>query len=183
MIQVYVDDWRSPFFIRTASDVPAGGRWVFNAPNRFYFLLNVAVGGGWPGPPDATTPSPAQMLVDYVRVYQAAPVPTPDMSAAPIQMNPGGTGSGTITLTHGANRAYLACSGAPAGMECAIDTGNRLNKSVVDFGGGDRHQATITLKRAADTSSPAPGKYSLTVTAYTVSGASASIPVPLVVSD
>src|ERR1039457_2769817 len=56
MIQMYVDDWRSPYFIRTANDVPTDGRWVFNDPNRFYFLLNVAVGGGWPGPPDATTP-------------------------------------------------------------------------------------------------------------------------------
>jgi beta-glucanase (GH16 family) len=33
-------------------------------------LLNVAVGGGWPGDPDATTTFPQQMLVDYVRVYQ-----------------------------------------------------------------------------------------------------------------
>jgi beta-glucanase (GH16 family) len=33
-------------------------------------LLNLAVGGGWPGNPDATTQFPQQMLVDYVRVYQ-----------------------------------------------------------------------------------------------------------------
>ncbi|MEO8336530.1 MAG: glycoside hydrolase family 16 protein, partial [bacterium] len=31
---------------------------------------NVAVGGNWPGDPDATTTFPQQMLVDYVRVYQ-----------------------------------------------------------------------------------------------------------------
>src|SRR3984893_3151408 len=40
MVQMYVDDWRKPFFIRTAADVPAGGRGGFNAP--FYFLLNLA---------------------------------------------------------------------------------------------------------------------------------------------
>jgi len=33
--------------------------------------LNVAVGGDWPGNPDATTTFPQRMLVDYVRVYAA----------------------------------------------------------------------------------------------------------------
>jgi hypothetical protein len=33
-------------------------------------LLNVAVGGEWPGEPDATSVYPQQMLVDYVRVYR-----------------------------------------------------------------------------------------------------------------
>jgi beta-glucanase (GH16 family) len=44
------------------------GAWVFDHP--FYIILNLAVGGDWPGPVDATTPFPSQMLVDYVRVYQ-----------------------------------------------------------------------------------------------------------------
>ena len=44
----------------------------FPAPfeQRFHFLLNVAVGGHWPGSPDHTTEFPQQMVVDYVRVYQ-----------------------------------------------------------------------------------------------------------------
>lgn len=54
---------------RTAiTDLPAGTVWVFD--HSFFMLLNVAVGGGWPGDPDATTTFPQQMLVDYVRVYQ-----------------------------------------------------------------------------------------------------------------
>jgi hypothetical protein len=40
----------------------------FNQP--FHFILNVAVGGNWPGYPDATTVFPQQMQIDYVRVYQ-----------------------------------------------------------------------------------------------------------------
>ncbi len=36
----------------------------------FYLILNVAVGGNWPGNPDETTSFPTSMLVDYVRVYQ-----------------------------------------------------------------------------------------------------------------
>ncbi|MCL5020809.1 MAG: glycoside hydrolase family 16 protein [Bacteroidetes bacterium] len=37
---------------------------------RFYLILNVAVGGNWPGSPDYTTYFPQKMLVDYVRVYR-----------------------------------------------------------------------------------------------------------------
>lgn len=37
---------------------------------EFFFLFNVAVGGRWPGNPDATTVFPQQMKVDYVRVFQ-----------------------------------------------------------------------------------------------------------------
>jgi beta-glucanase (GH16 family) len=36
----------------------------------FFILLNLAVGGQWPGSPDGTTEFPAKMYVDYVRVYQ-----------------------------------------------------------------------------------------------------------------
>jgi beta-glucanase (GH16 family) len=35
----------------------------------FYIILNLAVGGNWPGDPDSTTPFPADMEIDYVRVY------------------------------------------------------------------------------------------------------------------
>jgi beta-glucanase (GH16 family) len=36
----------------------------------FFFILNVAVGGNWPGSPDETTVFPQQMKVDYIRVFQ-----------------------------------------------------------------------------------------------------------------
>ena len=36
----------------------------------FFFIFNVAVGGDWPGAPDATTVFPQRMAVDYVRVFQ-----------------------------------------------------------------------------------------------------------------
>ena len=42
--------------------------WVFDHP--FFLILNVAVGGAWPGYPDETSTFPQEMLVDYVRVYQ-----------------------------------------------------------------------------------------------------------------
>ena len=37
---------------------------------KFFLILNVAVGGNWPGNPDATTVFPQTMFVDYVRVFQ-----------------------------------------------------------------------------------------------------------------
>ncbi len=43
------------------------GSWVFDHP--FFLILNVAVGGNWPGPPDASSAFPQTMLIDYVRVY------------------------------------------------------------------------------------------------------------------
>jgi beta-glucanase (GH16 family) len=65
-VRFYVDT--TLYETRTPADVPAGKVWVYDHP--FFLLLNVAVGGGWPGSPDATTTFPQTMLVDYVRVYK-----------------------------------------------------------------------------------------------------------------
>ncbi|MDE2142271.1 MAG: glycoside hydrolase family 16 protein [Elusimicrobia bacterium] len=70
-IRFYVDDWTKPFFTVTRKSVPKGKRWVFDHP--FFLIMNLAVGGDWPKNPDATTPNPAKMYVDYVRVYRSAP--------------------------------------------------------------------------------------------------------------
>jgi beta-glucanase (GH16 family) len=52
----------------TPGSLPTGTKWVFDHP--FFLLLNVAVGGGWPRDPDATSTFPQQMVVDYVRAYR-----------------------------------------------------------------------------------------------------------------
>ena len=44
------------------------GQWIFDRP--FYIILNLAVGGNLPGPPNDETIFPQTMLVDYVRVYE-----------------------------------------------------------------------------------------------------------------
>jgi beta-glucanase (GH16 family) len=64
-IRFYVDG--NLYETRTPADLPTGKTWVFDHP--FFILLNVAVGGGWPGNPDRTTVFPQRMLVDYVKVY------------------------------------------------------------------------------------------------------------------
>ncbi|MCK4345829.1 MAG: family 16 glycosylhydrolase [Bacteroidales bacterium] len=50
----------------------------FPAPfdQRFHLLINVAVGGNWPGNPDATTTFPQMLEIDYVRVYQQSDTST-----------------------------------------------------------------------------------------------------------
>ena len=65
-IKFFVDN--NLYATRTPADLPAGAKWVYDHP--FFILLNLAVGGKWPGNPDATTVFPQQMLVDYVRVYK-----------------------------------------------------------------------------------------------------------------
>jgi beta-glucanase (GH16 family) len=37
---------------------------------KFWFILNVAVGGNWPGNPDQSTVFPQHMKIDYIRVFQ-----------------------------------------------------------------------------------------------------------------
>jgi beta-glucanase (GH16 family) len=45
-----------------------GNAYPFNSP--FFFIFNIAVGGNWPGSPNATTQFPQWMMVDYVRVFE-----------------------------------------------------------------------------------------------------------------
>ncbi|MFD6415926.1 discoidin domain-containing protein [Streptomyces sp. NPDC060194] len=64
----YTLDGRTVVTLDKAEIERTRGPWVFDHP--FYLILNLAVGGDWPGAPDASTPFPAKMLVDYVRVWQ-----------------------------------------------------------------------------------------------------------------
>ncbi len=70
-VQYYVDDPEHPYATYTRADLPKGAVWPFD-DGKYFILLNLAMGGQWPGPPDAATPSVEEMLVDYVRVYQTA---------------------------------------------------------------------------------------------------------------
>jgi beta-glucanase (GH16 family) len=63
-ISWFVDGTR--YQTRTAADL-RGNPWVFDHP--FFFIMNIAVGGFWPGNPDGTTQFPQTLTVDYVRAY------------------------------------------------------------------------------------------------------------------
>jgi beta-glucanase (GH16 family) len=58
------------FSTLTPADLPRGARWVFDHPH--FLILNLAVGGHWPGYPDETSVFPQELIIDYVRVYERA---------------------------------------------------------------------------------------------------------------
>ncbi|MEU9884909.1 family 16 glycosylhydrolase [Sphaerisporangium sp. NPDC051011] len=64
LIVWYVDG--NEYQRRTPADL-GGNRWVFDHP--FFMIMNLAVGGYWPGNPDGSTTFPQSLTVDYVRVY------------------------------------------------------------------------------------------------------------------
>lgn len=67
---------------RTPQDL-GSNPWKFDRP--FFLLVNLAIGGEWPGSPDAQTPFPARMLIDWVRVWSrpGTGAVTPAGSATP----------------------------------------------------------------------------------------------------
>ena len=74
-ISFFVDDQLTKTINKWYTGTDGVGLITYPAPfdQSFYVILNVAVGGNWPGNPDETTDfSKANMLVDYVKVYQKA---------------------------------------------------------------------------------------------------------------
>ncbi|GAB4537192.1 MAG: hypothetical protein Fur0018_27940 [Anaerolineales bacterium] len=71
-IRWYLDD--ANYLTVSRDRVP--GDWVYDQP--FFILLNLAVGGDWPGVPDERTVFPQQLLVDYVRVYRDTQLVLPE---------------------------------------------------------------------------------------------------------
>jgi beta-glucanase (GH16 family) len=106
---------------------------TFNWPfdEKFHFILNVAVGGDWPGAPDGTTVFPQSMEVDWVRVYQELP----DVEiTGNLIAQPSAVGE-VYTLPNVAGAAYSWT--IPAGA--TIVNGQNTNEITVNWGstGGD----------------------------------------------
>ena len=71
LVAYYIDDPSHPYVAYTPSNLTglSGAVWPFDAGQSSFIILNLAIGGNWPGAPSSTTRFPAEMLVDYVRVY------------------------------------------------------------------------------------------------------------------
>lgn len=65
-VEFYIDDPAHPYETFTTDNTK--GTWPFDQGPQF-ILLNLALGGDWPGKVDSTTVFPSEMLVDYVRIY------------------------------------------------------------------------------------------------------------------
>jgi beta-glucanase (GH16 family) len=70
-VAYYIDDPAHPYATFTTSSLNglSGAVWPFDSGQSNFLILNLAIGGDWPGPPNGTTPFPSEMLVDYVRIY------------------------------------------------------------------------------------------------------------------
>ena len=146
---IYAPDWTTNYHIYTVEWWPDHLRWsvdgqVFFELDRtqvtpanpwlfaedYHMLLNVAVGGAWPGSPDGSTVFPQEMRVDWVRVYEHVPDPQPvtfrvDMS----QQNLGPADQVYVTgafddwagnahpLTEGANGIWSSTVDLPQGLQ------------------------------------------------------------------
>jgi hypothetical protein len=70
-VAYYVDSPTNIYATYTAAGVAStpGAVWPFDSSNGNFIILDLAVGGDWPGAPDGTTTFPSEVLVDYVRLY------------------------------------------------------------------------------------------------------------------
>jgi beta-glucanase (GH16 family) len=119
-IRWYVDGVR--YLTATPATIP--GTWVFDHP--FFIIMNLAIGGNWPGPPDENTVFPVQMFVDYLRVYRDANLPPPPaltelhaaiaMSTAVNGPNWQAVATVTVTDPSGARVSGVTVTGAWSGL-------------------------------------------------------------------
>jgi beta-glucanase (GH16 family) len=81
-IQYYVDEPTNPYVTYTPASLSSlsGAVWPFDSGNAMFFIVNLAVGGSWPGNPNSSTPFPSSTLVDYIRVYSLGD-PAPAITA------------------------------------------------------------------------------------------------------
>jgi len=70
-VKYYIDDPSHPYATFTPSSISgfSGAKWPFDGGQSNFIIMNLAIGGSWPGSPNGTTPFPSEMLVDYVRLY------------------------------------------------------------------------------------------------------------------
>lgn len=121
-IRWYIDDYL--FSTRKTSDL-GSERWPFD--QKFHFILNVAVGGNWPGSPDGSTVFPQVMEVDYVRVYDKGAPAVSGPNTVPFQAP-----FTVYTLSGVADNAKITWQ-VPAGAE--ISSGQGTKNVAIKWGG------------------------------------------------
>lgn len=70
-VQYYIDAPSNIYATYTLASLNglSGAVWPFDGGQSNFLIINLAIGGDWPGSPDSSTPFPSEMLVDYVRIY------------------------------------------------------------------------------------------------------------------
>jgi beta-glucanase (GH16 family) len=118
LVQFYVDSITNIYATLTPADIMANQAWVngglaawpFNNP--FFLILDLNMGGPFPGNVDATTTYPQTLLVDYVRVYQAvapaAPTAVTVTASSSSQAALHWTASTTSNVTYNVYRSSIS---------------------------------------------------------------------------
>jgi beta-glucanase (GH16 family) len=156
MIQYYIDDPTQPYFVVTASDLPAGDTWPFSsAANPFFLIMNIAVGGTLGAPTDSATSSQSPMLVDYVRQYVPSSVVPQLSQPTAISLKAGATSGNTTTVdltqTQGTGRTAFSCATTAPKTSCLVTTSDAVNQYTVDFSSTSSATATVTVTTTANT--------------------------------
>ena len=143
-IKWFVDGFQ--YFSVNPASLPAATTWVYKQPQ--FLILNVAVGGAWPGNPDGTTVLPQRMTVDYIRIY------TPTNLAAcsgNSLVNPGFEAAGLANWTtygNGSGNNLLETIN-----HVPVHDGTNVFKTYGQFSGSDNFsgvlQDTVAKKKAA----------------------------------
>lgn len=175
LIQFYLDDPNNVFFVMTPRQLPAGKAWVYNHP--FFLILNLAIGSSksWSGAFDSTTPNPAEVRVDYVRVYEAVPVEAPKFELpAAVSVKSGGSTDAAVRVTAkpGSGRMYVECLSISSGVHC------EANPYVLDF--TNSGEKTVVAHITTEATPIEKGSVKLTV--FPVSEEHASVDLPLTIS-
>ena len=170
---------------RTPADLPGGTTWVYD--HNFFMILNLAVGGAWPGNPDGSTVFPQQLKVDYVRVYQRDTTERPYNSALPIPgtiqasaYDDGGEGVAyhdtTVLNLGGAARTsdavdLEACSDTGGGVDLGWTAAGEWLKYTVDVSAAGPYALRV---RTASTDTG--GTYHFTLDGAALAGSSFTTP-------
>lgn len=189
MIQFYVDDPTAPFFVATASDLPAGDTWPFSSSaDPFFIITNIAVGGTLGAPTDSQTGNQPPMLIDYVRQYTPSAIPTPTLiPSGNLTIKAGATTGNTVDMTvnstTGTGRIAFSCTTTAPKASCLVTTtSDPRNKYTLDFSSTSSGTATVTVSTTANTqrgghaNGTAPGSYTVTLNAFTESSSDSTKP-------
>jgi beta-glucanase (GH16 family) len=156
MIQYYIDDPTKPFFVVTASDLPAGDTWPFSSSaNPFFLIMNMAIGGTLGAPTDSGTSNPSPMLVDYVRQYLPSAISPPQMTPnGNITIKAGATAGNTTTIdmlgAMGTGRVTFSCSTNAPKASCVVTSSDAVNNHTVDFTSSTAASPTVTVTTTAN---------------------------------
>lgn len=163
-IRWYMDDHQ--YFTVTPANIPNGTQWVFTQPQ--FLLLNVAVGGNWPGNPNGTTVFPQRMTVDYVRVYSItnSPSVTNVPACGNFLPNPGFEIGGLADWTRYGPNTYLENSN-----NLPVHSGSNVFKVFGQFTGGDNYSGVFRDVAASPGTPYTAGGWALTPSNDRIAGA------------